>query len=38
MYERKVSCSEKLGDLNDFMLAVLDLDNKTLRVKVHTAY
>lgn len=38
MYERKVSCSEKPGNLNDFMLAVLDLDNKTLRVKVHTAY
>lgn len=38
MYASKVSCSQKPGDLNDFMLAVLDLDNKTLRVKVHTAY
>ena len=38
MYANKVSCSEKQGDLNDFMLAILDIDQHTLRVKVHTAY
>ena len=38
MLEKKVPCSEKPGDLNDFMLGILDLDNKTLRVKVHTSY
>lgn len=38
MYASKIPCSQKPGDLNDFMLAVLDLDNKILRIKVHTAY
>lgn len=37
MYADQVSCLEKQGDLNDFMLAILDIDNQTLRVKVHTA-
>lgn len=35
---RKSPCSEKCGDLNDFIFAVLDIDNKVLRVKVHTRY
>lgn len=38
LYASKVSCFEKPGDLNDFMLAVLDLDHKIIRVRVHTAY
>jgi len=35
---KKVSCSEKSGDLNDFIFAVLDVEKKVLRVKVHTKY
>lgn len=34
----KVPCSEKSGDLNDFMFAVLDTKERVLRVKVHTRY
>ena len=35
---KKGPCSEKSGDLNDFIFAVLDVDDKVLRVKVHTRY
>lgn len=35
---RKVPCSEKAGDLNDFMFAVLDTEQRVLRIKVHTRY
>ncbi len=38
MKEKKVPCSEKAGDLNDYIFAVLDLDNKVLRIKVRTYY
>ena len=38
MYAKKVPCSSKAGDLNDFMLAVLDIDTRTLKVHVHTSY
>jgi hypothetical protein len=39
LYSRKKApCSEKSGDLNDFMFAVLDADRKVLRVKVRTMY
>ena len=38
MRARKSDCSERPGDLNDFMFAVLDTDRRTLRVAVHTTY
>jgi hypothetical protein len=38
MYAERVPCSSKPGDLNDFMLAVLDFDTRRLRVHVHTSY
>jgi len=34
----KVPCRDRAGDLNDFMLAVLDEEALTLRVFVHTRY
>jgi hypothetical protein len=34
----KVPCRDRAGDLNDFMLAVLDEEALTLRVFVHTSY
>jgi hypothetical protein len=38
MYAKRVPCSAKPADLNDFMLAVLDFDTHKLRVHVHTSY
>ena len=38
MHAIKRDCAKKSGDLNDFMLAVLDEDRRQLRVKAHTAY
>jgi hypothetical protein len=34
----KVPCRDRAGDLNDFMLAVLDEEALNLRVFVHTSY
>ncbi len=34
----KVPCKERAGDLDDFMLAVLDEEGRKLRVFVHTSY
>jgi len=38
MRARKKDCMERPGDLNDVMIAVLDLDRRTLRIRVTTAY
>jgi hypothetical protein len=38
MYVERASCSSKQGDLNDFMLAVLDFKTRRLRIHVHTGY
>lgn len=38
MHNKKVPCDSKEGDLNDFMFAVLDLENKELHIRVHTSY
>ncbi len=35
---KKVPCSEKSVDLNDFIFAVLDTEQKVLRIKLHTRY
>jgi hypothetical protein len=38
MHSFKVPCSSVKGDLNDYMLAVLDFDGKVLRIRVQTKY
>ncbi len=36
IYTSKVSCSEKSGDLNNYMFGVLDLNEKMLHIKIRT--
>ncbi len=38
MYSRKRPCDAKEGDLNDYMLAVLDVEKKQLRIRAQTKY
>jgi hypothetical protein len=38
MHALKVPCTALKGDLNDYMFAVLDLDGRVLRIRVHANY